>query len=57
MTESESVALPLGDAATLHILFALYRAVYIIAENGAFVKSFLKFSAKKSRKSKNSLFV
>ena len=57
MTESESVALPLGDAATLHIMFALCGAVYIIAENDAFVKPFLKFFAKTMGFLKNSLFV
>jgi hypothetical protein len=57
MTESESVALPLGDAATLHIKFALCGALYIIAEKGGFVKPFFEFFCEKMRFLKNSLFV
>ena len=57
MTESESVALPLGDAATLQYSFALLGALYIIAEKGGFVKPFLNFFAKKMQFLKNSLFV
>ena len=57
MTESESVALPLGDAATLHIKFALCGALYIIAEKGGFVKPFFEFFCEKMQFLKNSLFV
>jgi hypothetical protein len=57
MTESESVALPLGDAATLHIKFALCGALYIIAEKDGFVNPFLNFFAKIMQFLKNSLFV